>query len=191
MRSVVPTGRQVAGFISRFTPEVARAARSARATVRRLLPGAVELVDDNYNALALAYSTSERASDVILSIALYPRWVSLFLARGALLPDPKGILRGSGKRIRHVVLQPVTVLDSAPVRKLIKVAVETHPTPLARGRGRTIVKSVSAKQRPRRPPARGLAVLPLVALVGGLACGCSSSSSPTPSGDEVCSGYAD
>jgi hypothetical protein len=112
----------------------------------------VELVYDNYNALALAYSTSERTSDAILSIALYPRWVSLFLALGVRLPDPSGILRGSGKVIRHVVLQPVSVLDSAPVRALIKAAIETHPTPLARGRGRTIVKSVSAKQRPRRPP---------------------------------------
>jgi len=144
--------RQVAGFIAKFNPEVARAAKTARAKVRKLLPGSVELVYDNYNALALAYSTSERTSDAILSIALYPRWVSLFLALGARLPDPSGILRGSGKVIRHVVLQPVSVLDSAPVRALIKAAVETHPTPLARGRGRTIVKSVSAKQRPRRPP---------------------------------------
>ena len=144
--------RQVAGFIARFTPEVARAAKTARASVRKLLPGAVELVYDNYNALALAYSASERASDAILSIALYPKWVSLFFARGAMLPDPSGILRGSGKVFRHVVLQPVVVLDSAPVRALNKVAVETHPTPLARGHGQTIIKSVSAKQRPRRPP---------------------------------------
>jgi hypothetical protein len=143
--------RQVAGFIARFTPDVARVAKTARAKVRKLLPGAVELVYDNYNALALAFGPSERTSDVILSIALYPRWVSLFFARGAKLPDPSSILCGSGKLIRHVVLQPVGVLDSAPVRALIKVAVKTHPTPLGRGRGRTIIKSVSAKQRARRP----------------------------------------
>jgi hypothetical protein len=144
--------RQVVGFIDRFAPEVARAAKTARAKVRRLLPEAFELVYDNYNALALAFGPSERASEVILSIALYPRWVSLFFARGARLPDPNGILRGSGKLIRHVVLQPVGILDSAPVRALIAAAVSTHPTSPSRSRGHTIIKSISAKQRPRRPP---------------------------------------
>jgi hypothetical protein len=144
--------RRLAQFIGKFSPEVARVARAARAKVRSLLPGTFELVYDNYNALALAFSPTEKTSDVILSLALYPRWVSLFFGRGANLPDPSGILRGSGSQIRHVVLAPLEVLDSAPVRRLIKAAVATHPKPLAPGRGRTIIKSVSVKQRPRRPP---------------------------------------
>jgi len=143
--------RELASFIARFNPEVARVAKSARATIRKLLPGAFELVYDNYNALALAFGPTERASDAILSIALYPRWVSLFFARGATLPDPSGLLRGSGKQMRHVVLEPIEVLLSLLMRQLIKVAVASHPKALGRGRGRTIIKSVSAKQRPRRP----------------------------------------
>ena len=145
----------MAGFIARFSPEVSRAARTARARIRRLLPGAFELVYDNYNALALAFGPTDRTTDVILSIALYPRWVSLFFARGKSLPDPDRVLRGSGNQMRHVVLDPVSVLDSPPVRALIRAAVSTHPKPLPRGRGRTIVKAVSAKQRPRRPRGKG------------------------------------
>ena len=99
--------------------------------------------------------TSAATSDVILSIALYPRWVSLFFARGKSLPDPDRVLRGSGNQMRHVVLDPVSVLDSPPVRALIRAAVSTHPKRLPRGRGRTIVKAVSAKQRPRRPRGKG------------------------------------
>jgi len=143
--------RQLAGFISKFSPEVARVAKAARATVRTLLPRAYELVYDNYNALALAYGPSERTSEAILSLALYPRWVSLFFARGATLPDPSGILRGSGNQMRHVVLESAAVLNRKPVRALIAVAVSTHPKAFGPGRGRTIVKAVSAKQRPRRP----------------------------------------
>ena len=143
--------RQLAGFIARFSPDVARVARAARAKIRKQLPGAFELVYDNYNALALAFGPTDRASDAILSIALYPRWVSLFFARGAKLPDPSGVLRGSGNQVRHVVLQPLDVLESAPVRTLLKVAVASHPKALARARGRTIIKSITAKQRPRRP----------------------------------------
>jgi len=149
--AVASPERQLAGFIAKFSPEVARVAKRARTELRKLLPGAFELVYDNYNALAVAYGPSERTSEVVLSIALYPRWVSLFFARGAKLPDASGILRGSGNQMRHVVLERIDVLGSKAVRELIKVAVETHPTPFGRERGRIIIKSVSAKQRPRRP----------------------------------------
>jgi hypothetical protein len=143
--------RRLTEFIGKFSPEVARTARSARTKVHKLLPGAFELVYDNYNALALAFGPTEKASDIILSIALYPRWVSLFFARGASLADPSQVLRGSGNQMRHVVLEPVSMLDTPAVRALIKAAVATHPKPLAGVRGRTIIKSVSAKQRLRRP----------------------------------------
>jgi hypothetical protein len=143
--------RQLAEFISRFSPEVIRTAKAARAKVRTLLPEAFELVYDNYNALALAFSPSEKSSDAILSIALYPRWVSLFFARGKGLPDPHGILGGSGNKMRHVVLGTPKVIGSKAVLDLIAAAVVTHPKPLGPERGKTIIKSVSAKQRPRRP----------------------------------------
>ena len=143
--------RRVAQFIGRYSPEVARAARAARARVRKLLPGAFELAYDNYNALALAFSPTEKPSDVILSIALYPKWVSLFFARGASLPDPARVLRGSGSRIRHVVLRPLSVMDTPAVRALVRTAIDTHPKRLSGRPRRTIIKSVSARQRPRRP----------------------------------------
>jgi hypothetical protein len=147
--------RQVAAFIRRYSPEVAQLARQARRKIRQLLPGAVELVYDNYNALALAFGPSEKPSELILSIALYPRWVSLFFTRGADLADPQGLLRGSGSKIRHVVLEGAAMLDSAPIRALIRDALATHPRRLPRSGGRTIIQSVSAKQRPRRPAGRG------------------------------------
>lgn len=144
--------RRLAGFINKFSPEVARLARAARAKIRKLVPGAVELVYDNYNALAIAFGPTDRASDAILSIALYPRWVSLFFVQGVRLPDPQGLLRGSGSKVRHIVLERASVLDTPPVRALVRTAVERHPTRIPAGsRRRTIIKSVSAKQRPRRP----------------------------------------
>jgi hypothetical protein len=58
--------RQVARFIAKYSPQVARVARQARGKIRKLLPGAVELVYDNYNALALAFGPTERASEPLL-----------------------------------------------------------------------------------------------------------------------------
>ncbi len=143
--------RQVAAFIGKYSPEVAQVAREARGKIRKLLPGAIELVYDNYNALALAFGPSERPSELVLSIALYPRWVSLFFTRGAALTDPHGLLQGSGSKMRHIVVKGAAMLDSGPVRALLKEALATHPTRMPKSGGRTIVKSVSAKQRPRRP----------------------------------------
>ena len=81
--------RQLAGFIGRFSPEVARVAKAARSKIRKLHPGRSQLVYDNYNALAIAFSPTERTSEAILSIALYPRWVSLFSTRGAATRPPR------------------------------------------------------------------------------------------------------
>jgi hypothetical protein len=146
--------RQLAAFMARYTPEVARVARAARTKLRRLLPWALELVYDNYNALVIGFGPTERASDAILSIALYPRWVSLFFLQGARLPDPSGLLRGRGSRVRSIVVEHPSLLDAAAVRQLIDEAVARAPVaidPSQRKRNRLIVKSVSAKQRPRRP----------------------------------------
>jgi hypothetical protein len=41
---------------------------------------------------------------------------------GAELPDPAGLLEGSGKRMRHVKLKPGAAVNSAALRKLIEEA---------------------------------------------------------------------
>jgi hypothetical protein len=110
--------RQLNAFLARFDPAIARVARGARAKLRRLLPGALELVYDNYNALAIAFGPTDRASDAIMSIAVFPRWVSVFFMRGAKLPDPDGLLEGSGKQARHIVLSGPAVLDLPGVKAL-------------------------------------------------------------------------
>jgi hypothetical protein len=144
--------RQLHGFIARFTPDIARVARAARTKIRALLPGATELVYDNYNALAIGFGPTERASDAIVSIAVFPRRVSLFFMRGTALADPKKLLCGAGRQARHIVLDRASVLDRPAVRALVRRAAASHPTPLGRAaRRRTVIKSVSARQRPRRP----------------------------------------
>jgi hypothetical protein len=143
-------------FLAKFTPEMARAAKDALARMRQRWPGAIELVYDNYNALAIGFSTTERSSDAVFSIAVFPRWASLFfLQTGARLSDPKGLLKGSGRQIRHIVLETPADIDRADVRALIKEALALAEVRINRAaKGRIVIKSVSAKQRPRRPPPR-------------------------------------
>jgi len=120
--------------------------------LRRELPNAFVLVYDNYNALAVGFSPSEKSSQGIFSIALYPRWVSLFFLQGAVLADPDGLLKGSGSMVRHIVLDGIADFDRSPIRALIDRAIASAKWPFDPDvEGRLIIKAISAKQRPRRP----------------------------------------
>jgi len=148
-----PTPAQQLGFfLAKFEPRVAASARAALARLRKRLPGAIELVYDNYNALAIGFGPSDKASEVIFSIAVYPRWVSLFFLQGAKLPDPDKVLQGSGTKVRHIVLTEPNALEQPAVKKLMAQALASAQKPLdPKQRRRLIIKSISAKQRPRRP----------------------------------------
>jgi hypothetical protein len=141
-----PAETQLDEFLAKFTPEVEATARQALRKMRARLPGAVELVYDNYNALAIGFAPTERASDAIFSIALFPRWVSLFfLISGTRLRDPECYLQGGGNRVRHIVLENAATLDDPAVRDMSPKEIDaTQPR-------RLVIKSISAKQRPRRP----------------------------------------
>jgi hypothetical protein len=146
---------QLAGFVAKYDPAVGRLVRATRAAMRKRLPTALELVYDNYQFLAIGYSASERASDCIASLAVSPKGVALSFYYGSTLPDPKGVLQGSGNQNRFVRLTSAATLAEPAVAALIKAAIAQHRTPLpVSGRGRTIIKSISAKQRPRRPSGR-------------------------------------
>jgi hypothetical protein len=144
---------QLKSFMARFTPEVETLAKRVLARMSAQFPNAIQMVYDNYNFLVIGFSPTERPSEAIFSIVLSPRNVSLcFLLSGTKLSDPKKLLRGSGNRVRNIRLENATTLDQPDVRSLISQALKLAPVPFNRGTaGRLVIRSVSAKQRPRRP----------------------------------------
>jgi hypothetical protein len=144
--------RQLESFIAKYSPEIAAQAKAVLEKMRKRYPAALELVYDNYNALAIGFCPSERASEAIFSIAIYSKWVSLFFLQAHGLPDPDKLLKGSGRVAKHIVLPTPAMLDEPAVKTLMKEAVARAAVPFARtGSHRLIIKSASAKQRPRRP----------------------------------------
>jgi hypothetical protein len=128
---------------------------SVTETAEAQLDGSLELVYDNYNALAIGFAPTERASDAIFSIAVYPRWVSLFFLHAKGLPDPDRLLKGSGSVAKHIVLTTPGDLDAPAIVSLMEAALELAKVPFAEhGKHRIVIKSVSAKQRSRRPAAQ-------------------------------------
>jgi hypothetical protein len=143
--------QQLDAFIAKFSDADQRLIRAVRAALRKRLPTAHELVYDNYNFFVIGYSPTERPSDAILSIAARANGVGLCFIHGAKLPDPQKLLLGSGNQTRFIRLESAAVLKRPEVEALIAAAVARSRAPLAAaGRGRLIIRSISAKQRPRR-----------------------------------------
>lgn len=144
--------QQLDVFLDRYLPEVAGTAREARARLQAILPGAHQLVYDNYNALVIGFSPTGRPSDALLSLALFPRYVMLCFLRGTALSDPDGVLRGSGKQVRNVVLSRPADLDSPAIRQLLDQALASDPgMSVPAPEVRLVIRSISARRRPRRP----------------------------------------
>jgi uncharacterized protein YdhG (YjbR/CyaY superfamily) len=138
-------------FIDKFEPGHQRLIRDVRDALRRRFPTAHELVYDNYNFFVIGYCPTERPSDAIISMAAGSNGVGLCFIRGAGLPDPKGILEGSGRQTRFIRLESAATLARPEVEALLAEAVRRSAKPLPQtGRGRLIIRSVSEKQRPRR-----------------------------------------
>ena len=146
--------RQLASFLAKYSPEVSNLAEALRVRMRRLYPTALELIYDNYTALAIGYCPSERASQAIFSVVLYPRWINFFFLQARGLSDPEHLLKGSGKVCKHIVINSPEDLNDPAIKDLMQQALEIAKVPFpAKGEHRLITKSVSAKQRPRRSTA--------------------------------------
>ena len=146
---------QLKRFIAKFDPKDQKLIRAVRKAVRARFPTAHELVYDNYNFFVIGYSPTERPSDAIVSIAARANGVGLCFIHGAGLPDPKKLLLGSGNQTRFIRLESANVLANPDVEALVAAAIDRSKTPLpAKGRGKLIIRSVSAKQRPRRTAAK-------------------------------------
>ena len=143
--------QQLAVFIEKFDSKNAALIRSVRKVLRKRLPTANELVYDNYNFFVIGYCSTERPSDCILSIAAGANGVGLSFYYGAALPDPLGLLLGSGSQNRFIRIESAATLTRPGVEELIAAAIKQAERPLpASGKGKLVIRSISKKQRPRR-----------------------------------------
>ena len=145
---------QIEGFLAKFTPEIAAEVAACRRKLRGRFRRGYELIYDNYNALVFGYGPTPSAADAVLSVAAYPRWVTLFFLQGATLADPEKRLTGSGRLVRAIRLTGPRDLDDPAVRALIEAAREPAAQWAQAGKLETLIKAVVAKQRPRRPRGR-------------------------------------
>lgn len=143
---------RLSGFIAKFTPAMQQRIRGCREALRERLPTAVELVYDNYNFLVIGFGPTAKPSEAWFSLTADRNGTSLvFLQRGPELPDPHGLLRGGGRKVRNVRLTDPGTVSSPEVEALIQAELELASIPLTRASGPALViRSVSPRQRPRQ-----------------------------------------
>jgi hypothetical protein len=149
------TERRIEAFVDRYTPAIATKLRAARQRLRAHFPRGVEMVFDNYNALVFGIGPTGHTRDSFISIAGYPKWVTLFFLDGASLDDPDGLLEGDGKQVRGIRLKTPADMDAPAVAALVAQAIATRRDALAAAPPlSTVIKAEVDKQRPRRPATR-------------------------------------
>jgi len=109
-------------FLEPYDREVRDLALKLRALVIEEMAPCYENIYDAYSAVAIAYSTSERLSDGICHIAVYAKHVNLGFNDGAHLSDPKKILDGTGKSIRHITIRSTEDLARPEIRSYLRRA---------------------------------------------------------------------
>lgn len=146
------TESQIASFLGKYTPVIEAQLRDARARLCAHFPRGFELVFDNYNALVFGISPTKRSQDAFISVAGYPKWVTLFFLYGTDLQDPHGLLEGEGKQVRSIRLKSPDDIHTPAITALIHQAAKAKEAALqAAPPISTMIKAVVAKQRPRRP----------------------------------------
>lgn len=99
------------------SPEVRAIGLRLVEVVRATLPGAHETVDLPDGLLA--FGSGGRMRDLVVGIIPHAAHVNVQFADGVNLPDPKRLLEGTGKRVRHVKNRSVADADQIGLRDLI------------------------------------------------------------------------
>jgi hypothetical protein len=108
----------VAKLLAEHPPEQQAIEHALRATIRREFPGAVEQVD--FGNKLIAFGRSMKMRGLLFALIAHKSWVNLQLADGAELPDPNGLIEGTGKRIRHIKIRSVADASSPAVVAAIR-----------------------------------------------------------------------
>ncbi|MDQ3929964.1 MAG: DUF1801 domain-containing protein [Chloroflexota bacterium] len=108
-------------FLAPSTPTVRELAMRTQELVRSMLPpGAYEGVHPGRNSII--YGTSGKMTDWVCYIAPFKSRINLGFFRGAELPDPEGLLEGTGKLLRHVKIGQVEEIERPAIKALLVAA---------------------------------------------------------------------
>jgi hypothetical protein len=115
---------ELAAFLAPYPAQAHALILQARELILSVMPEAVEQFDPSANLIG--YGSDRSYKGLVCGIIIYPAYLNLMLAQGASLPDPHGLLLGSGKKARHVRIRQAEDLTAPGVRELLQAALQFH-----------------------------------------------------------------
>jgi hypothetical protein len=134
-----------------YGKEIEKLALATRKLILEEAPEASEFVYEVYT-IADHFTFTDRPGGAFVFTTTHSKWVNLGFNFGALLPDPRGLLRGDGKLIRHVRIAQAADLGAPGVRELVRAAIAEAERPEGKtGKARTVIHTAQpAKKRSGR-----------------------------------------
>ncbi len=117
-------------------PGVAQLALALRELVLREAPEAEELLYSVY-AEVIVFKLPQVKGGAFCYVAAYSHHVNLGFYQGGELPDPHRVLKGTGKKMRHIRFDSLDDLEHGYLRTYIRAAIDqarTGPTKGPRGK---------------------------------------------------------
>lgn len=110
--------------IASLSPEIQEISRAARALLADVMPGITEVPWARQKIAGYGVGP-KKMSEHFCYIAPYKNYVNFGFFYGADLPDPRGLLEGSGTLLRHIKLRSKADVEKPAVRTLVEQA-STH-----------------------------------------------------------------
>ena len=112
-------------LLAEHPPVIQAIERGLRSTIRAEFPDAIEQVD--FSNKLIAFGRSMKIRGLLFAIIAHRAHVNLQLADGVDLPDPDGLIEGTGKRIRHVKIRTVDMASAPAVVAIVRAQVAARP----------------------------------------------------------------
>jgi hypothetical protein len=114
---------QLLDLLATCIPGVTRLALALRELVLSEAPEAEEVLYSVY-ARVIVFKLAGRPGGAFCNVAAYSRHVNLVFYRGAELPDPHQLLKGTGKKMRHIRFDSPDDLGRRNPGTYIRAAIE-------------------------------------------------------------------
>jgi hypothetical protein len=143
-------------FLKPFSDEIQETVLCLRDSVWDMYPQANELIYDNYNALAVGWSPTDKVGHTFCSIAIGRTSENIHFGFywGSEIADPKSILLGEGNQYRYVLVKSLETFPKTYIKKLIRAAYTNSLSKVKDEKqickGLTITKLISKKKRTKK-----------------------------------------
>jgi hypothetical protein len=147
---------QLMTYLQPFNPGVQEIVLWLREFVWDLYPTANELIYDNYNAVAIGWSPTEKVGHTFCNVSIMRtnQNIQFGFYWGSQIDDPQKVLIGNGKQYRYLVVRSKKDFPKPYIKKLLKDAyinsVCKVKDPKLFIEGQTISKSVSPVKRTKK-----------------------------------------